>query len=217
MNQTIYEAAGGREAFITLAHAWHARCLADAVVSHAFSHGYHPQHTERLAAYWAEALAGRPPTARRSVTRRRSPGCTRATASTSRWTNVRKCASRRRSMTPGFRTTRGCGPRSRLTFAGPRAAWRDTPTRPTTSPSESRSRGGPGTDLEITDVGRGGHLESRASPLDRSGSAARRPHHVWRSPARSRDASASCRDARPPDRSSGCRPAVGNTPIRVPR
>jgi hemoglobin len=27
-------------------------------VSHAFSHGYHPQHTERLAAYWAEALGG---------------------------------------------------------------------------------------------------------------------------------------------------------------
>jgi hemoglobin len=27
-------------------------------VSHAFSHGYHPQHSERLAAYWAEALGG---------------------------------------------------------------------------------------------------------------------------------------------------------------
>ena len=33
-------------------------CMADEVVSHAFSHGYHPQHTERLAAYWAEALGG---------------------------------------------------------------------------------------------------------------------------------------------------------------
>jgi hemoglobin len=32
--------------------------LADEVVSHAFSHGYSPQHTERLAAYWAEALGG---------------------------------------------------------------------------------------------------------------------------------------------------------------
>lgn len=58
MNQTIYEAAGGRQAFIELAHAWHARCLADPVVSHAFSHGYHPQHIERLAAYWAQALGG---------------------------------------------------------------------------------------------------------------------------------------------------------------
>ena len=32
--------------------------LEDEVVSHAFSHGYHPDHTERLAAYWAEALGG---------------------------------------------------------------------------------------------------------------------------------------------------------------
>jgi len=28
------------------------------VVGHAFSHGFHPQHVERLAAYWAEALGG---------------------------------------------------------------------------------------------------------------------------------------------------------------
>ena len=27
-------------------------------MSHAFSHGYHPRHSERLAAYWAEALGG---------------------------------------------------------------------------------------------------------------------------------------------------------------
>jgi hemoglobin len=43
-----------------LAHAWHQRVLADAEVSHAFSHGYHPQHTDRLAAYWTEALGGPP-------------------------------------------------------------------------------------------------------------------------------------------------------------
>jgi len=55
---TIYEAAGGFDAIHKLAHAWHTRVLADEVVSHAFSHGYHPQHTERLAAYWAEALGG---------------------------------------------------------------------------------------------------------------------------------------------------------------
>jgi hemoglobin len=58
MKQSIYETAGGRQAFIDLAHAWHERCLADPVVSHAFSHGFHPQHTERLAAYWAQALGG---------------------------------------------------------------------------------------------------------------------------------------------------------------
>jgi truncated hemoglobin YjbI len=32
--------------------------MADDVVSHAFSHGFHPEHSERLAAYWAEALGG---------------------------------------------------------------------------------------------------------------------------------------------------------------
>jgi hemoglobin len=57
---TVYEAAGGADGVLRLAHAWHRRVLADEVVSHAFSHGYHPQHTERLAAYWAEALGGPP-------------------------------------------------------------------------------------------------------------------------------------------------------------
>ncbi len=41
-----------------LAEAWHSRVMADEVVSHAFSHGFHPQHSERLAAYWGEALGG---------------------------------------------------------------------------------------------------------------------------------------------------------------
>jgi len=41
-----------------LADAWHRRVMADEVVAHAFSHGFHPEHTERLAAYWAEALGG---------------------------------------------------------------------------------------------------------------------------------------------------------------
>jgi hemoglobin len=54
----IYEAAGGRDGMLRLAEAWHARVMADEVVSHAFSHGFHPQHGERLAAYWAEALGG---------------------------------------------------------------------------------------------------------------------------------------------------------------
>ena len=56
--QTIYEAAGGHDGLLRLASAWHTRVLEDEVVSHAFSHGFHPQHTERLAAYWAEALGG---------------------------------------------------------------------------------------------------------------------------------------------------------------
>ena len=56
--QTVYEAAGGREGLLRLAEAWHSRVMADEIVSHAFSHGFHPRHTERLAAYWAEALGG---------------------------------------------------------------------------------------------------------------------------------------------------------------
>jgi hemoglobin len=56
--QTVYEAAGGAAGMLRLADAWHARVLADEVVSHAFSHGFHSEHTERLAAYWAEALGG---------------------------------------------------------------------------------------------------------------------------------------------------------------
>ena len=58
--QTVYEAAGGEAGLLRLAHAWHERVMADEVVSHAFSHGFHPDHTERLAAYWAEALGGPP-------------------------------------------------------------------------------------------------------------------------------------------------------------
>ena len=56
--QTVFEAAGGMDGMRRLADAWHRRVLADEVVAHAFSHGFHPQHTERLAAYWAEALGG---------------------------------------------------------------------------------------------------------------------------------------------------------------
>lgn len=57
---TVYEAAGGMDGLRRLAHAWHARVMDDEVVSHAFSHGFHPDHSERLAAYWAEALGGPP-------------------------------------------------------------------------------------------------------------------------------------------------------------
>jgi len=32
--------------------------MADEVVSHAFSHEFHPEHSQRLAAYWAQALGG---------------------------------------------------------------------------------------------------------------------------------------------------------------
>jgi hemoglobin len=56
--QTVYEAAGGDPGMLRLAQAWHRRVLEDDIVGHAFSHGFHPDHTRRLAAYWAEALGG---------------------------------------------------------------------------------------------------------------------------------------------------------------
>ncbi len=56
--QTVFEAAGGMEGMRRLAEAWHRRVMEDEVVAHAFSHGFQPDHVERLAAYWAEALGG---------------------------------------------------------------------------------------------------------------------------------------------------------------
>jgi hemoglobin len=61
MRPTLYEFAGGAQAFVPFAAALHARCLADPELNHPFSHpGQHPQHTERLAAYLAEAFGGPP-------------------------------------------------------------------------------------------------------------------------------------------------------------
>jgi hemoglobin len=57
---SMYEFAGGDSAFLELAAAHHARCLADPVLNHPFSHGGHPQHVERLASYWAEVFGGPP-------------------------------------------------------------------------------------------------------------------------------------------------------------
>jgi hemoglobin len=58
MGDTIYERAGGADAFLRLAAAHHQRCLDDPELNHPFSHPGHPQHVERLAAYWAEVLGG---------------------------------------------------------------------------------------------------------------------------------------------------------------
>jgi hemoglobin len=58
---SLYDFAGGADAFLALAHAHHARCLADPELNHPFSHeNQHPQHVERLAAYWGEVLGGPP-------------------------------------------------------------------------------------------------------------------------------------------------------------
>jgi hemoglobin len=61
MRPTLFKFAGGEAAFLALARAHHARCLADPELNHPFSHDdQHPQHVERLAAYWAEVMGGRP-------------------------------------------------------------------------------------------------------------------------------------------------------------
>jgi hemoglobin len=61
MRPTLYEFAGGAEAFPPFAAALHARCLADPELNHPFSHAdQNPEHVERLAAYLAEALGGPP-------------------------------------------------------------------------------------------------------------------------------------------------------------
>jgi hemoglobin len=61
MRPTLYEFAGGDDAFLALAGAHHARCLADPELNHPFSHAdLDPEHVARLAAYWAEVLGGPP-------------------------------------------------------------------------------------------------------------------------------------------------------------
>lgn len=64
---TLFEHAGGMPAMLRLAEAHHARCLADPVLNHPFSHDdLNPEHVGRLAAYWAEVLGG-PPAYSRSL------------------------------------------------------------------------------------------------------------------------------------------------------
>ncbi len=58
LGDSVYDAAGGADGMRRLAQAWHARVLADPVAAHPFSHGVLPDHVERLAAYWEEALGG---------------------------------------------------------------------------------------------------------------------------------------------------------------
>ena len=58
--QSLYEYAGGEQAFLALAAATHERCLQDPELNHPFSHGLSPHHVENLASYWAEVLGGPP-------------------------------------------------------------------------------------------------------------------------------------------------------------
>ncbi|HET6816326.1 MAG TPA: hypothetical protein VFH66_03770 [Mycobacteriales bacterium] len=61
LRPSLFDFAGGAQAMLRLAEAHHTRCLADPELNHPFSHpGQHPQHVERLAAYWGEVLGGPP-------------------------------------------------------------------------------------------------------------------------------------------------------------
>jgi hemoglobin len=61
LRPTLFEFAGGAPAFLALAAAHHARCLADPELNHPFSHpDQNPEHVHRLAAYWAEVMGGPP-------------------------------------------------------------------------------------------------------------------------------------------------------------
>jgi hemoglobin len=57
---TIYDYAGGRDAFVALAGALHQRCLDDPVLSHPFSHATDPDHLDHLANYLGEVFGGPP-------------------------------------------------------------------------------------------------------------------------------------------------------------
>ena len=57
---SMYEFAGGEDAFLALAAAHHERCINDPVLSHPFSHPGQPDHVQRLGLYWAEVFGGPP-------------------------------------------------------------------------------------------------------------------------------------------------------------
>jgi len=55
---SLYVRVGGFDKIFDLCERWHQLCLADPAAAHPFEHGVHPQHSERLAAYLAEAFGG---------------------------------------------------------------------------------------------------------------------------------------------------------------
>jgi hemoglobin len=55
---SLYVRLGGFDKILALTVRWHELCLADPDAAHPFEHGVHPRHSERLAAYLAEAFGG---------------------------------------------------------------------------------------------------------------------------------------------------------------
>src|SRR6516162_2591107 len=148
--QTVYEAAGGRDGLLGLARAWHTRVLEDEVVGHAFSHGYHPQHTERLARTGRRHWVGQRPTPTSTVMRPLSCGFTAATVRTRRWTSGRSLVSIRRWKMSASPATSGSDACCTITSRGPpRLRWRITTTRQRMCRTVWTSRSGPGTDSSV--------------------------------------------------------------------
>src|ERR1700730_18028343 len=134
--RTMYQAVGADEDLLRLARAWHDRVMSDEVVSHAFRHGFQPDHVERLAACWDEALGG-PPTYsttygdETSVVRIHS-----GNGPTRRWTFAPSPVSIRRSRMLDWPTTRNSARRCTTTSLGqPRRRWPAITTLPTMCPT----------------------------------------------------------------------------------
>jgi hypothetical protein len=67
--------------------------MADEVVSHAFSHGFHPQHNQRLLPIGLKRSADLMATPSATATKQRSSASTAATALTRRWISAPSPAS----------------------------------------------------------------------------------------------------------------------------
>jgi hemoglobin len=57
--QTVFEAVGANEGLRRLAYAWHNRVMADDVVAHAFSHGFHPVPRQNVVRLKSATLTGK--------------------------------------------------------------------------------------------------------------------------------------------------------------
>lgn len=57
---SLYEFAGGDDAFLALAAATTERCIEDPELNHPFGGRLSPRHNDNLAAYWAEVFGGPP-------------------------------------------------------------------------------------------------------------------------------------------------------------
>jgi hypothetical protein len=116
---SIYQFAGGDEAFLALAAAHHERCLEDPVLNHPFSHPGEPDHVERLARYWAEVFGGPP---RYSESYGGHSGCwqsTRGKAPRKSWAPASSRASCKPRMTRPCPTTLPCVRAFAPTWSGP--------------------------------------------------------------------------------------------------